>query len=365
MKMQTGAWLAGLCMLGAAGPAAAQQETFRCHQADGRIVFQQTPCALTELAPSEPAPMPATAPAPEPLQATPAAPTAPRISMPAEPERPTRVPATAAVAPAPVPARNAAPKADEPDFVRPTRRKREILELSAQLERCRVDVPGFAQKSAAVYTAWRRRHAPVLSEYDKLLAAKVRAGRRGDSSLPIHLCTDEWLADLEPLSRMPDARFATVEKTWQVFMGALMTGDRDTALDCLAGRANNHWKERVENMSDEDLRGIAASIRALKVQWGDDYAKEGLIADTANRVVGVAFQNVNEEWKISDWGGPAALPTPRSEREDLPRVHDVLRVERALDGAHHVHRAGAGFVDQEAHLVQAHAVLAGAGAAQA
>jgi hypothetical protein len=44
---------------------------------------------------------------------------------------------------------------------------------------------------------------------------------------------------------------------------------------------------------------------------------------------------------------------------------DVLRVQRALDGAHHVHRACAGFVQQKAHLVQAHAMLAGAGAAHA
>jgi nucleoside-diphosphate-sugar epimerase len=51
--------------------------------------------------------------------------------------------------------------------------------------------------------------------------------------------------------------------------------------------------------------------------------------------------------------------------EDLARVHDVVRVQRLLDGAHHRHRAGAGLVAQEAHLVQAHAVLAGAGAFQA
>ena len=53
-----------------------------------------------------------------------------------------------------------------------------------------------------------------------------------------------------------------------------------------------------------------------------------------------------------------------SNRKDLARVHDVLRVERALDGAHHVDRAGAGLGHQEVHLVQADAVLAGAGALQ-
>lgn len=290
MNKQTGAWLAGLCLLGAVGGVAAQEETHRCDLADGRVVFQQTPCALADLVAPTPAPAPAAA----------VAKPAPAV-RPAAPERPTSVPATTAVAPAPPPAVQRA----EEEFVRPTRRKREVLALSAQLERCRADVPGFAEKSALVYAAWTRRHAAVLAEFDRQLAAKVRASRRGEAALPVGQCTDEWLRNIEPLSRMPDGRFATVEKTWQVFMGALMTGDRTTALSTMAGRANVRWKLRVEQMSDDDLRRIAASIRALKVQWGDDYAKEGLIADTDNRVVGIAFENVNEEWKITDWGGAA------------------------------------------------------------
>lgn len=296
MNRQTGAWLAGLCMLGAAGGVAAQAETHRCDLADGRVVFQQAPCALTDLV----APTPAAVPDP-----VPAAPAAVAPVRPTVPERAGNVPATTAVAPAPPPAVQRA----EEEFVRPTRRKREVLALSAQLERCRADVPGFAEKSALVYAAWTRRHADVLSEYSRQLAAKVRASRRGEAALPVGQCTDEWLRGIEPLSRMPDGRFATVEKTWQVFMGALMTGDRNTALSALAGRANTRWKQRVEQMSDEDLRQIAASIRTLKVQWGDDYAKEGVIADTENRVVGIAFENLNEEWKITDWGAAAAAVT--------------------------------------------------------
>lgn len=278
MKMQTRAgWLA-LGIWAVTSPATAEPETFRCHQPGGGITFQQAPCPLTEMA---------------------------------APERP----ATAAPTPRPVPAAAlqpgpaAAAAGTDDGFVKPTKRKRDVLELSAQLERCRADVPGFAEKSAAVHAAWGQRHATVLAEYAPLLAAKVRAGRRGEATLPLRLCTDEWLRDMEPLTRAPDPRFNSVEKTWQVFMGALMTGDRATALDCLAGRANSRWKQRVEQMNDEDLRRIAASIRSLKVQWGDDYEKEGVIADTANRVVGIAFRNLNEEWKITDFGA-AVAPLP-------------------------------------------------------
>jgi hypothetical protein len=306
MKMPFGAGLPALAMMmtlwGAAGAAGAQPETFRCHQPGGGISFQQSPCPVSELAPPDGVPA---APVPQPAR--------PLVARPA-PTPPT--PPTQAVAPAkPVTAatapirRGLVDPSQEDGFIKPTRRKREVLELSAQFERCRADAPGFAEKSAVVYAAWTRRHAAVLTEYDKLLAAKIRAGRRGEITLPLRNCTEEWLAGIEPLSRMPDPRFGSVEKTWQVFMGALMTGDRLAALSCFAGKAETRWKERVDRMSDDDLRSVAASIRALKVQWGDDYEKEGVIADTANRVVGVGFRNLNEEWKITEFGSSAsALP---------------------------------------------------------
>lgn len=306
MNRQAGAWLAGLCLLGAAGGAAAQEETYRCHQAEGQIVFQSTPCPVTELVPRD-APPAAQVPAEEPAPAPAPVP----VVRPTLPPRPDTVPATTAVAPAaPHPRKAQVLTPEEEAFVRPTRRKREVLALSAQFERCRADMPGFAERSALIYAAWTRRHAAVLSQYQRQLAAKVRASRRGESTLPLQACTDDWLRSIEPLSRMPDARFATVEKTWQVFMGALMTGDRETAMSCLSGSASLRWKMRVESLTNEELRTIASSIRALKVQWGDDYAKEGVIADTEDRVVGIAFQNVNEEWKITDWGGAAAPVVP-------------------------------------------------------
>jgi hypothetical protein len=262
MKMQT--VILGLALCAANGALA---QMHRCPMADGRTTYQQLPCDTGA------ASAPAAAPAAVAADPTPTA-------TPVEPPR-------------------------------PTRRARDVLELTAQLERCRADAPGFAEKSAAVHAAWTRRHAAVLATYEKQLAARVRGSRRGEAGLSLATCTDDWLRGIEPLSRMPDGRFATVEKTWQVFMGALMTGDRSTALNCLDGRVGVRWKARIDTMKDEDLRRIAASIRGLKVQWGDDYEKEGLVADTENRAVAVAFRSINEEWKIVDWGGPAVTaPAP-------------------------------------------------------
>lgn len=311
MRMQTRGgrlWVPMMMLLGGAAAAWAQSETHRCRQADGSIVFQSTPCPLAQLAQPEPPPAaPVRAPAPATADAPAAPPPRPAAPRPVPPERLVSTPAPVQIPPA-----LAAGEGDPNDdgFVKPSRRKREVLELSAQLERCRADVPGFAEKSAPVHAAWKRRHAAVLAEYDKLLAAKVRAGRRGEVTLPLTACTDEWLRDIEPLARTPDPRFQTVEKTWQVFLGALMTGDRATVLSCLGGRAHARWQQRAATLSDEDMRRVATSIRGLKVQWGDDYEKEGLVADAGNRAVGIAFRNVNEEWKITELGGAAAVSLP-------------------------------------------------------
>ena len=291
------ALLGALLLLGGREAAA---EMFRCHQADGSIVFQQAPCPITELVAPEAAKPARPAPAViAPAELPPAPAPAPKRAPVAE--RPMAVPNPVAVAPA---------SSQDDGVIKPSKRKRDVLELSAQFERCRADAPGFAEKSQEVYVAWRHRHAAVISEYEKVLMAKVRAGRRGEATLPLSLCTEDWLRGIEPLSRVPDPRYQSVEKTWQLFMGALMTGDRVTALNCLAGRAQARWKARTEALSDDELRRLGASIRALKVQWGDDYEKEGLVADTDNRVIGIAFRNVNEEWKITEMGGAPAAGLP-------------------------------------------------------
>jgi hypothetical protein len=290
-------WMLALVMLGSSAAAWAQPGMYRCQQAEGGVSFQELPCATAAPAARAaiiPSSGSTTSPKPKP----------------AVPERSVSTPAPVAV-PAPAAATEGAH--GEHAFVKPTKRKRDVLDLSAQFERCRADAPGFAEKSAVIYAAWTRRHADVLMEHQPLLMAKVRAGRRGESTLPLRQCTDDWLRAIEPLSRTPDPRLQTVEKTWQLFLGALMTGDRATVQNCLAGRAATRWQERAAKMSDDDMRRIGASVRALKVQWGDDYEKEGVIADTDNRVVGVAFRNLNEEWKITDWGGaavPMVTPSP-------------------------------------------------------
>ena len=321
MKTRQRAWLLALVLGGVTGMAVAQgTEPYRCQMPDGSISFQQMPCALPQLVGDAPAPP--TVPGPvagDPARAGhPAAAPAPAlpsttvkaagVAAPPASERSVSTPA-----PVSIPARFAAAaqalSPDEP-FVKPTKRKREILDLTAQFQRCRADVPGFAEKSAVVYDAWIHRHGATLAEYERLLAVKVRAGRRGEMTLPLRLCTDDWLRSIEPLARTPDARFQTVEKTWQVFLGALMTGDRATVLNCLSGPALLHWQARSLQLNDDEMRRIAVSVRALKVQWGDDYEKEGLVADVENRVVGIAFRNINEEWKITELGGASTVALP-------------------------------------------------------
>lgn len=302
MNAQATRALWGALLWMASGAAAA--EMFRCHQPDGAISFQQQPCALPEMSAPVPAPRPA------PAAAAPAV-VAPRADAASAPRPTAGVPAPRPAAAAPArPSGLIPPQLAEDQPVKPTRRKREVLDLTVQLERCRADLPGFADKSAAVYQAWRQRHAATLVEHDKALWVRIRAARRGEASAPLALCTDDWLRNMESLSRMPDPRFATVEKTWQAFVGALLMADRQAVLDCLAGKAEARWKERVDSLADEDLRRMARSFRSFKVRWGDDYEKDAVIEDDGNRAGAVGFRNRNEEWKITEFGtGPVPQPS--------------------------------------------------------
>jgi hypothetical protein len=169
---------------------------------------------------------------------------------------------------------------------------REVLDLTARFERCRME-PEFAARTGEVYQAWRRRHADTLSEYRQLLAIKVRAAGRGDPPV----CSDAWVKEIELLARTPDLRFATVEQTWELFVRALRAADRATLMDCVTGPIAQAMKQRLDQLADADLRRMGVNIRALKVQWGDDYDKEGMVVH-GDRVDTIAFRSINEEWKI-------------------------------------------------------------------
>src|SRR3979490_2858957 len=68
--------------------------------------------------------------------------------------------------------------------------------------------------------------------------------------------------------------------------------------------------------------------------------------------------------EIAALGGTSATPDRSVDRpQDLPRFHDVVGVERLLDGAHQRHRLAVLLV-KKLDLAHADAVLAGAGAAQ-
>lgn len=261
MKQPLTRTLFTLLFLAAVAGGASAQKMYTCKQVDGRTSFQQLPCDQ-------------------------------------EPDAAADLPAPGAPVAASEPASNKPPPPGSPQLL--TRGKREVLQLTTMLERCRADQPGFAERSSAVYVAWRQRHAATLQEFDRLLAAKVREARRGVAPIPLEMCSDDLLRRMEPLARPPDARLDTAEKTWNTFLTALRAGNRDMAARCLTGKAEVRWKEKSERASDADLKRMADAIRAFKVQWGDDYLKEALAARADNKVSGITFVRFNDEWLISE-----------------------------------------------------------------
>ncbi|HET8746049.1 MAG TPA: hypothetical protein VFM98_10620, partial [Ramlibacter sp.] len=201
-------WCAALALVLAAGATnAARAETFRCPLADRVASYQQTPCAVSDL--------------PPPSRAG------------ADPERPKAVP-------------TAATPDDDAPFSALTPRRREVLDLTARFERCRSDEPGFAERTADLYLAWRKRHRETLNEYNHLLATKVRVAARGSPAS----CNEDWIHELEPLTRATDPRFSSVEKTWQVFVDALKAADRAAVMAAVSGPIARSMGERLDKLAD-------------------------------------------------------------------------------------------------------------------
>lgn len=293
---------AAAALLLAGASLAAQAETFRCSLGDRVVSYQQTPCAVPDLRRPPPA-APGSTVRPAPAAAFPVLRPAPPASAPRA-----RPAATGLWAfPPPAPGRPAAKT-----YTKLTPRDREVLDLTTRFERCRADQPGFAEKTSELYRAWQRRHASTLAEHTQWLGLKLRVARPADAAA----CSDDWLRQMEPLARDPDPRFATPEKTWGVFVRALGAADRARILDCVTPAAARALVERLAKMADTDLRRMAAAVRAMKVQWGDDYEREGLVVQ-ADRIDAIVFRrNVNEEWKIGAlWASPDR-PMPRRSSPD-------------------------------------------------
>jgi HEAT repeat protein len=102
----------------------------------------------------------------------------------------------------------------------------------------------------------------------------------------------------------PDERFATPEKTWQLFVELLKKGDIDTAIECFSPTSQQKYKETFTALKDH-LPKIAADmgkIRKIK-EPQDGRAEYDILKNENGKVYSFAlyFVDIFGEWKIEQF----------------------------------------------------------------
>jgi hypothetical protein len=105
------------------------------------------------------------------------------------------------------------------------------------------------------------------------------------------------------LSGRADPRYASPEKTWQIFLAAGKKGDTAGMLDCLTPEMQGKFQDLFKRLSKEDLRKMAESFVgfALSSTYGE-FSEAMVVRKQGDRNMGgtVTFLNDGGMWKISE-----------------------------------------------------------------
>lgn len=164
---------------------------------------------------------------------------------------------------------------------------------------------GYQAATAARYAAWRQDNAALLAQLEAspdFQRMNADADKQQVTLTPAQQrqveerC--EEAADFLGPAGSPDPRFATPEKTWELFQASLRAADRPAALACLIQLAKRSFKEMAQRLSDGELRKLADPTTALRMGERHGESQEG---EVIRNGVGsfILFVNVRGEWKIS------------------------------------------------------------------
>jgi hypothetical protein len=163
---------------------------------------------------------------------------------------------------------------------------------------CNESLPGFRERAHTAYESWRRKHEAYIAhiERNSTPPPTISSGEIDDRFR--EFCF-ETLAAIEADVLPPDHRFATPEKTWAQFTGALARGDHDAAVRCFTSRGSQ-FARTVEQLPPEALRKMAASFGELQLlATSTDEFQDAAIETAEGKAYIVSFVRIGKDWKIA------------------------------------------------------------------
>ena len=101
-------------------------------------------------------------------------------------------------------------------------------------------------------------------------------------------------------SGVPDPRFSTPEKTWELYLASLRQGDRQTALLCLISRARDEFGPFIKETSKQELNRMGNAIKSLRITSRFGEFTEAMAVTHEGHAGIITFENRDGEWKINE-----------------------------------------------------------------
>jgi hypothetical protein len=169
-----------------------------------------------------------------------------------------------------------------------------------EMPSCVKQVDGFAARSESPFAQWRQKHIEAVSEYERfgVYEPDTTQYALSDSDSLRKECEDVLnyiLDDTQP----PDARFASPQDTWKVFLQASRSGDKATIAECFAAKNRAEYMSFIEQLTPAQLAQTAESFTDLQhvEPLGSDM-QEGWVKK--GNMIGIAhFVKTGRGWLLS------------------------------------------------------------------
>jgi hypothetical protein len=169
---------------------------------------------------------------------------------------------------------------------------------------CDKHIDGFSSKTRDAYGRLRLRHAEAVASYEATYNA-------GNASPPAATLDNQALEQLQSGcesaldfilndGQPPDPRLATPAQTWNLFMSALRSGDKETLASCFDPADRPKYMQPLRSMTQPQLADLAKSFLSFDLTNLSMHDYQEGVVKTADGTIGlVLFVRSDRGWRIS------------------------------------------------------------------
>lgn len=171
------------------------------------------------------------------------------------------------------------------------------LWVVALMPSCEKHVEGFAARSKDAFAKWRQQQGEDIPKFEP---PEVPEHSKQFDLDELRIECEKILDYISDDLRSADPRFTTPQATWNAFVQALRTGDKETIADCFSAADRQKYMRAFGNGTHEQLAEMAKSITHFELAQsiGEDYQEAVVVR--ADRMAGmVLFVKTKRGWQIS------------------------------------------------------------------